>query len=55
MEDYVKTLAMLKVMSESMEKMAAEAKLVYDEAIAIKERSEAIESLVNECLALIGA
>ena len=53
MEDCIHVLALLKVMSEEMEGVAADAQAVYEEAVKIRKRAEEVEVLLDECLALM--
>ncbi|MBO5967326.1 MAG: hypothetical protein J6S14_02375 [Clostridia bacterium] len=46
-------LSLLRMMSEEMESVAKDAATVYEEAVKIRKRSEEVEALVDECLALM--
>ena len=52
-EDYIQTIALLKVIGEEMENMAKDAKTVLDRLTEVRERTEEVERLVDECLALL--
>ena len=54
MADWVAVMNSLNAMCDGIEQMAKEAETLKKKVIEIRRRSEEVESIVNECINLIG-